>query len=303
MLSAKMAGRKENRSTGFALLSILFFDSLVKSKFLPVKRLLIISCFFLAGSSLLAQEVPKKQTKKQVRRQEKAQKANEMTRQEEEGILVYSVQSVWGFQLRTTGYGAFYEKAKKTSQRNANIYSIEFNEIKHPKEDKLPNGTGGFSFGTPYVYGKINNFYQFQFGFGRQRILGQKGNKNGVALGWIYKGGLSLGLLRPYYIQVDDNGATKTIRYSEETDSLFKFGFILGSGGLGKGWSELKIKPGVFARTGLRFDFGRYNEIVSAVEIGVSAEFFSSNVPIMLYQKEKQFFYQGHIAVMFGHRK
>src|SRR5688572_18438782 len=239
MLSAKRAGRKENRSTGFALLSILFFDSLVKSKFFPVKRLFIISCFFLAGSSLLAQEVPKKQTKKQVRRQEKAQKANEMTRQEEEGILVYSVQSVWGFQLRTTGYGAFYEKAKKTSQRNANIYGIEFNEIKHPKEDKLPNGTGGFSFGSPYVYGKINNFYSVQLGFGGHRFLGQKGNKNGVAVSVVYKGGISLGLLRPYYIEVVDNGDTKTIKYSPETDSLFKFAEINGSGGIGMGWGEI----------------------------------------------------------------
>jgi hypothetical protein len=270
-----------------------------------VKKLFIITCLSIVGFSLFAQETPKKQTKKQIKRQEKQKKADEMTRQEEEGILVYTVQNVWGFQLRTTGYGAFFEKAKKKTPRNANTYSIEFNEIKHPKEDKLPNGTGGFSFGTPYVYGKINNFYQFQFGFGRQRILGQKGNKNGVAVGWIYKGGFSLGLLRPYYIQVDDQGSTRTIKYSTdpEIDSLFKWGYILGSGGLGKGWNELKIKPGVFARTGLRFDFGRYNEVVSAVEIGVSAEYFSSNIPIMLYQKDKQFYYQGHVAVMFGRRK
>ena len=112
-----------------------------------------------------------------------------------------------------------------------------------------------------------------------------------------------MGLLRPYYIEIDDNGESRTIKYSPENDSLFKFGFILGGGGLGKGWGEMKIKPGAFAKTALRFDFGRFNEVVSGVEVGVSAEFYSGKIPIMLLQKEKQFFYQGHIAIMFGHRK
>lgn len=268
-----------------------------------MKKLFIIAFLFSLGSSILAQEIPKKQTKKQQRRQEKQDKATEMTRQEEEGVLVYSTQSIWGIQLRTNGYGGFYERGKKKTPRNGTVYGIEFNEIKHPKEDKLPNGTGGFSFGNPYVYGKINNFYSLQLGFGGHRILGQKGNKNGVAVSVVYKGGLSLGLLRPYYIEVQVNGGSKTIKYSPETDSLFKYGFILGGGGLGKGWGEIKLKPGVFAKTGLRFDFGRFNEVVSGIEVGVSAEYYGAKIPIMLYQKEKQFFYQGHIAMMFGRRK
>ena len=265
-----------------------------------MKKLFIITVLFFAATAIFAQD---KQAKKDTKKQEKQKKINDLIRQDEEGILVYSKQSIFGFQLRTNGYGVFYERGKMKSQRNTTLYGLEFNEIKNQKEDKLPNGTGGFSFGNPYIYGKINNFYSLQLGFGNQRILGQKGNKNGVALSLVYKGGLSIGLLRPYYIQVDDNGEAKTIKYSAETDSLFKFGYIIGGGGLGKGWGEMKMKPGAFAKTALRFDFGRFNEVVSGVEVGVSAEFYSAKIPIMLYQKDKQFFYQGHIAIMFGHRK
>jgi hypothetical protein len=39
------------------------------------------------------------------------------------------------------------------------VYGIEFNEIKNPKEDKLPNGTGGFYFCKTYLYGYIKKFY------------------------------------------------------------------------------------------------------------------------------------------------
>jgi len=267
-----------------------------------VKKLVILAVLFAVSVSIFAQ-TEEKQSKRDARKEAKKKKINDLIRQDEEGVLVYSKQSIFGVQLRTNGYGIFYERGKMKSQRNTMLYSIEFNEIKHPKEDKLPNGTGGFSFGNPFVYGKINNFYQLQLGFGMQRILGQKGNKNGVAVSAIYKGGLSLGLLRPYYIDVDINGESHVIRYSAETDSLWKFGFINGGGGLGKGWNEIKMKPGVFAKTALRFDFGRFNEVVSGIEVGVSAEFYSSKIPIMLLQKEKQFYYQGHIAIMFGHRR
>jgi hypothetical protein len=65
----------------------------------------------------------------------------------------------------------------------------------------------------------------------------------------------------------------------------------------------MKLKPGAFVKTGLRFDFGRYNEVVSGIEIGVSAEYYASEIPIMLYQNDQQFFFQGHIAFMFGRRK
>ena len=269
-----------------------------------MKKIIILLTISVFGLSGFSQDPGIKKSRADTRREERRQKINELIRQDEEGVLIYSKQSVFGLQLRTNGYGLFFEKGKTKSQSITNLYEIEFNEIKHPKEDKLPNGTGGFSFGNPYVYGKLNNFYQLQLGFGQQRILGQKGNKNGVALSVIYKGGLSLGVLRPYYIDVlDNNRVNKSIKYTPQDSALFVSGFIVGGSGLGKGWNELEYKPGAFVKTALRFDFGRFNEVVSGVEIGLSADFYSSKIPQMLFQKEKQFFYQGHIAVMFGHRK
>ncbi|MEI9807727.1 MAG: hypothetical protein WDO16_07545 [Bacteroidota bacterium] len=54
---------------------------------------------------------------------------------------------------------------------------------------------------------------------------------------------------------------------------------ITGGGGFGKGWSEIKIKPGAFAKAAMRFDYGRFNESVSGLEIGMSAEFYASEIP------------------------
>lgn len=268
------------------------------------KLLLIVSIATIALSSQ-AQDSTKSKSKKaskEDRREEKRKHINAMIKQEEEGVLSYRKQSVFGLQLRTNGYGTFFELGKMKSPRFTNTYSIEFSEIKHPKEEKSASGI--FFFGNPYIYAKINNFYQLKLGFGQQYIFGQKGNKNGVAITGIYQGGLSIGLLKPYYIQVEDPpGQAKDIKYTRQDSILFVDGFIIGGSGFGKGFNELKLQPGLYAKTALRFDYGRYNEVVSALEIGLSIDFYAKKIPIMLFAEDKRLFFQGHIAILFGRRK
>jgi hypothetical protein len=257
--------------------------------------------FVLTASAQDSTEI-QRQSKRE-KKQEKRQKINTLIRQAEEGVLVYSKQSIFGVQLRTNGYGFFYELGKMKTNRKTTIYRIDFTEIKHPKEDKLPSG--GLFFGSPYIFGKANNFYQVQLGLGQQYILGQKGNKNGVAVSAVYSGGISLGLLRPYYLEViDTTNQTRIIKYSKADSALFLGPGIIGGGGFGKGWGEMKMKPGIFTKAALRFDYGRFNEVVSGLEVGLSAEFYTSKIQIMLNQpKEKQFFFQGYISILFGRRK
>lgn len=265
-----------------------------------MKKLSLIILFASLTLSTLAQD---RREEKREKKEAKRKKINEMVKQAEEGVLIYQKQSIFGIQLRTNGYGAFYELGKMKSNRKTNIYRIDFHETKDPKEEKLLNGN--LIFGNPYIYAKRNYFYPVTLGFGQQYILGQKGNKNGVAVTAVYNAGLSLGLLRPYYIDVDDPiQGERQIKYSVEDSALFvDQSAIRSGGGFGKGWSEIKIKPGAFAKVAMRFDFGRYNESVSALEIGMSVEGYASKIPILLYQKDKRLFFQGYIAFLFGKRR
>ena len=268
-----------------------------------MKKLSLSIILALFITSLSAQDTTRKSSKSD-RKETRRQKVNELIRQAEEGVLVYSKQNIFGVQFRTNGYGVFYELGKMSTNRRTNIYRIDITEIKHQKEEKIPSG-GGFSFGNPFIYGKQNNFYQATLGFGQQYMLGQKGNKNGVAVSAIFNGGLALGLLRPYYLEVEDpnGGENRIIKYSVEDSSLFLGPTIQGGGGLGKGWNEIKIKPGAFVKSALRFDYGRFNEVVSGIEAGLSLEFYGSKIPIMIDQKQRQLFFQGYIALLFGRRK
>jgi hypothetical protein len=270
-----------------------------------VKKLIMIAGICSIALTIQAQDTTgSKKSSREERRDEKRDRVNAMIKQEEEGVLSFHKQSVFGFMLRTNGYGAFYELGKMKSPRISNLYSIEFSEIKHDKEEK--SSSGAFFFGNPYIYGKVNNFYQLKLGFGQQYIFGQKGNKNGVAVTGIYQGGLSIGLLRPYYLEVADvnSNQSRIIKFTPEDSALFvDNSAILGGAGFGKGWGEMKFQPGAYGKVALRFDYGRFNEMVSALEIGLSVDAYTKKVPLMLFNEDKQFFFQGHIAILFGRRR
>jgi hypothetical protein len=115
---------------------------------------------------------------------------------------------------------------------------------------------------------------------------------------------LDLGLLKPYYLDVQDSaGNNKSIKYADNNTLFLSTGSIYGGSGFTKGWNELKVKPGLFVKSALRFDFGRYNESVQALEIGLSAEGFAQKIPIMIHNTPKQLFVQMHIAFVFGGRR
>lgn len=253
----------------------------------------------------LSSQLPVLAQRPLTKKEERKQRINQLIRQAEEGTLVYNNHHIFGLQVKNLGYGFFYEYGRMKNARKTNFFRLDLTEIKDRKEDKVQNTANGFIFfGNPYVYGKINNFYQASLGYGQQIILGQKGNKNGVSVKGIYSGGLALGLLRPYYLQVIDpvSNQEKFIKYSSADSALFLGNTILGGGGLGKGWNEMKLRPGLFARTALRFDYGRFNEAVSGLEIGVTGEYYTQKIPILAGPNDRRFFFQGYISLLFGKR-
>ena len=269
-----------------------------------MKKFIVLSLFVVTGFSAFSQQdsSARKQPSKQELKRDEQRRRSTLARQQEEGVLVFTKQIAGGVQLRTNGYGAFLEIGRARSPRFTNLFVFEITEIKHNKEEKAA-GDGLFS--SSFVFGKINNFYQAKLGFGQQYVFGQKGNKNGIAVLGIVHGGLSLGLLKPYYVQAKDpNGAARDIKYDSKDSLLFVDPLaILAGSGFTKGWGELKVKPGAYLKTALRFDFGRFNESIHALEIGMSVDFYASKIPQMVYNEQKQFFFQGHIAYIFGKRK
>lgn len=256
---------------------------------------ILMGCLAMAGFS---QNQPKGITKKE-RREAKRERINALIKMEEEGELVFRKHSIFGFKANSDGYGLSYEIGRFKSNRLTNIYQLELNEKKHRQEKKINTINNGFEFNSTIPF-KMNNFYQVKLGLGQQRIIGGKGNKNGVAVAVIYAGGLSLGLVKPYLIDVESNGK----RFRSEFPTIWDSGYaIIGAAGFTTGWSELSVKPGAHAKAAMRFDYGRFNETVTAIEAGINVEFYSAKIPQVMFAKQDQFFFNAYVSILLGRRK
>ena len=227
----------------------------------------------------------------------------------EEGVNDYEKEFGIGARLNTDGWSGVFELGKRKNRKTVNFYQIEFSEKKDPKEDRKPGAilADGSGFGyseRSYILGKINNFYQLKVGIGQRQLLGSRANRNGVEVTYFYYGGVSLGMLRPYYIKVQDSnnpdGLTQ-IKYSPAVDSIFTDqNYIFGAGSIGKGWSEMTFVPGAHAKVGMRFDWAHSTKLVSALEIGMNAEYYTKDIEIMADTKGKKFFFNAFVGVQFG---
>lgn len=244
-----------------------------------------------------------KKNKPNTKKEEKRRRIDALIKQEEEGVIAYHKHSVFGLKLNSDGYGAFFEMGRAKSVKKATLFQFEIAEKKHVKEEKRNNVS---VFSIPFIYGKLNYFYPVKLGVQQQILLGNKSNKNGVSITGNLGGGLSIGLLRPYEIEVDKNGERTYVKYDSPDSVLFinSYGDPSAAGpSIGTGWNQMKITPGIYLKPAVRFDYGRMNELVSAIEVGVTGEFYSKKIPQMLYQKEKQFFFSAYFALVFGKRK
>ena len=240
------------------------------------------------------------ETKKQ-RQAEKRDRINNMIKEEEEGVITYRKSFLFGAKLISDGYGAFFELGRAGSVKKATLYQLEISERKALKEEKQSNQ---FINSAPFIYGKENFVYPAKLGVQEQILLGNKSNKNGVSVTANYGGGVSMALLRPYYVQVQKGNDYVYVKYnSGDSDLFLNKSDIVAGPSFSKGWSELTVTPGLYAKTALRFDYGRYNEIISAIEVGITGEYYSKKIPILIQSSQKAFFFSGYVSILFGKRK
>ena len=263
-----------------------------------MKQLLIFLAAATLSLSVFAQEINKSKTK--TRKEEKRERINALIKAEEEGVIAYKKHYAFSIKLNSDGYGFTFEKGFAKSVKKATLFQIEIGERKHQKEQVQSNPNAPSS---PIVYGKLNFFYPVKLGVQKQFLLGNKSNKNGVSITANVGGGISLGLLRAYEVEVIKGSEKIFIRYDSPDSLLFISGPFYGGPTFSRGWNKLKLTPGFYVKPALRFDYGRYNDLLAAIEVGVTAEYYTKKIPQMLFNKQNQFFFSAYVAVAFGRRK
>lgn len=225
--------------------------------------------------------------------------------------IIYNHEMSGGIEVHTAGWGMFFNVAHREELKKKTLWQFEVMQIHHPKEVKQTIDFGltffGFNSPKPFKYGKQNNFYVVNAVYGKQFMIAERAEKSGVELGIKIMGGLSLGLLKPYYLNVlypSDNSNSyviKAIRYTPETADKFLDWFsIYGGAGFTYGLGEIQFIPGIQLKSGLNFDWAQNEDAIKALEVGIIFDAYYKEVPIMILEKNQQFIPNLYLSIEFG---
>lgn len=205
--------------------------------------------------------------------------------------VVYNKEFAFNVRPHTNGFALGVQFGNIRSYNRTSYWGIELGEIKHVRETRQNKSNqiaaleGAF---RGFVYGKQNSFYPLRVTFGQKQYISEKARRKGLAVGFDYSVGPSLGLLKPYYLLLryvpeDFNRNFVPEKYSKETEARFlDINSIYGADGFSRGLTELKPVLGAHAKASLHFDWGAFDEFIKAFEVGIIGDFYLQKVPIMI---------------------
>jgi len=206
----------------------------------------------------------------------------------------------FGIQLNSDGLGFGYRIANRTNYRNKNTLEFELGSIKHPKEYKQSSYFDGSSF----VFGKKNFPMYFRASIGRQRELYPKADLGGVSIRFLYSGGPTLTVYKPVYYKVITEYIPINQYYVEIITKDEKFDAtyldIYGRASFFKGFNEIGVIPGVFAKTGFAFEYSKEDKIIHAIEVGANINAYLKEIPIMFTNDNRAIFLSLFVSYRFG---
>jgi len=212
---------------------------------------------------------------------------------------IYYQQFQAGFSLNTNGYSLNARRTWTTSLAYKRGFEMDIAMIRHPKEINDYNYIGGKSF----VYGKLNSLYTVRLGFGEKRKIAKKIDIGSIEISYFYYGGLSLGGVKPIYLEINTAPITSdfvhasTERYDPDKHDLYN---IIGGVPFTKGFSEIKIYPGIYTKFGIDFDYKDSTKKIGTLETGVVVDYYFRDVPIMAKTKNYSYFFALYLSINFG---
>lgn len=205
--------------------------------------------------------------------------------------IIYNRELAMNFRLHTHGFSFGANIGRLQTYYRTKYWHFELGEIKHAKEFKQSFEAASSlnsRVAKAFKYGKQNHLFVLRAGVGAKRYFSEKAKHKGVAVGISYEAGGTLGILKPYYLELrsgQDDRFTTSERYTEFTAKRFlDRDLIHGASSWTKGFGHLSLVPGAHARFSVHFDWGAFDEYLKSFEGGIMVDAFSKKVPIMVDQ-------------------
>ena len=208
-----------------------------------------------------------------------------------------------GATVKTNGFEMDFRSGKFVNMYKKNLLDFGIGFIKHPQQYRAVNPY--YSGYSGYCFGKKNFCFELFYTMGRQRMLFQKADLNSVEIRLFYMGGVSLAFLKPIYYEIwHYSGQRKDEIVSEKFDpDNHDPSSTLGPSEFTKGFSEIKVVPGVEGKAGLSVEIGKKDTHLIAIEAGVKLSAYAKKLDIMAQKRNPQFICALFLSFRFGRVK
>jgi hypothetical protein len=218
---------------------------------------------------------------------------------------MYKREASFGARILTNGVAVYGEYGWIKDIYKTHLLQVEYQYFIDyaQKRQQSPRESG-----RDFTFGVQNRFHALHLSYTYKRSIADKARVKGVHLSFIAVGGFSLGLLKPYYLnllQLGDGGPPtfEPERYSEANSSRFlSLDSILEAAPIRYGLNQMQPVPGVHAKFGLNFDWGSKDQFVKALECGAMLDLYYKRVPILVNNSNRFYRIGLYLSFQFGKR-
>lgn len=264
-----------------------------------MRYFLLLSCLFFSLSTWAQRKVTSTESTLQIpTKQPKPTKTN---------LPSEKLSGTWALGITTTTnssiIGGFsFRKYWLNESKSQSFAQIDADIIQDYREFTSPYSYNGRS----YIEGKLNQLIVIRPEYGRRWTLLQKAAEGGPALKGILATGPSLGLQKPYYVDITyTNSATSktstfAVPYVQTLDDTYPKAFIIGSSSFLEGFSEAKPVPGWHLKSALNLELESFKQNHMSLELGFCVDYFSKPIEMLNQTEGRNVYTTGYLTFFFG---
>ena len=210
----------------------------------------------------------------------------------------------FGAFLSTQGGGGHLDYGIGKGRRQI-VIAIDAYTLHDKRETKIESAFG--EQGGDYTFGKLNYVFMISPTAGVQWALFPENDRNLLDFRLTAQVGPAIAVMVPYKVEIFTPVAGRPQFGFAEVQSydpdLHGFEDIIRKAKVFDGNVETTNKIGVSTRVNLLMDFSKSTEYVSGIRIGVNADFFSDELPIMAITENKKAYLTATVGLVFGFRQ
>lgn len=228
--------------------------------------------------------------------------------------VVYASEKVYEIRAHLHGLAVGYKTGKLRNFYETTYMSYELGYMVDSRQKKFSKNQAriGTTPRRSFYYGKRSSLITARVSYGMKRYLSEKTKRKGVAMGIIYEGGATIGLIKPTYINVVrrdpdiEKLVVEEIKYSDDThDDFLDFDNIYGGTRYYRGLTEITPTVGLHGKVGMHWAIGAFDQKVKAVEAGLMLDIYPRKIPFVAEREDitNDFaFLKLYVSAQFGKR-